>query len=339
MTRSSAVVFRLAAALLLAACAASAGTTETAPAAGPEAAWRATASFTDRILVDNDPWTAEAFLADRSYQEGLKKSDAALYQRTFARAAELVDLKGLLDGTATARSIRLGVLKRLGCVFCLQAPAYRAWAEKHLKYLDAAKLPAIEAALWSWTALSPAQQAWIAGKKLDAGWGAMPFVRRHELMREWALAEREALLKANPADNTAMESYYARAGAIAQILGNHELSGVWNRADEAAQASASLAEARAKVGRNADPRVKALLAEATSAADPAARLSALSRLFEGLGRRPRASCSRSRRRAPTSASTTARAASSPRCSKPPFSRRPKEPSRATISRSSTRRRR
>ncbi len=281
MSRSPNPVLRLiAAALLLAVAPAFGGTVETAP---PLQTGRAAGAGYDAILLENDLNAAEAFLSDAAGQRRLELNDGLLYERVFARAAELSDMKGLLMGTANARSIRLGILDRQGCAFCLDAARFTAWARKNMSWLDEAKFPAIARALWSWEALTPAQKDWVKGKKKDAAWSRLTFAQRHELMREWALAERGFLLKVNPGSEKALAGYYARAQAVSDVLGNHELSEVWNRGDEAAQAVASLVEARAKVGKGADKRQQALLAEATSAASPEARLAALAKLFENGG--------------------------------------------------------
>ena len=239
------------------------------------------------ILEENDPFSADTFLANSSRHEFLKASNPILYQEVFLRAAELKDLQGLLGGESDVRTIRLGLLSRQNCSFCLDPIAFPVWAKKHLPYLDEKKLMAIDAALWDWEALSTSQKAWIGDQNKKAAWLEMSFLERHELMRRWALEERDALLEVNPADAAAVAGVSARALQADLVLGNLEMAEVWKRLGQAKQASASLAKARAKVGKSADSRQKALLAEAVGAATLEARLAALSRFFENLGERPR----------------------------------------------------
>lgn len=284
MSRSPSALLSLFAAALLAAGRAAAGVAETAPVA-PAGAPLA-ASY-DAILTANDLRAAESFLADARGQRELENTDGLLYERVFLRASELADMKGLLMGAADARSIRLGVLKRPDCAFCLDAARFAAWARAHMPWLDASKYPAISEALWAWETLSKPQKDWVTAKKKAAEWPKLGFEARHRLMREWALAEREALLRANPGEMKEMDGFHARTEAISKVLGTHEMSAVWNRAEEASQAVASLAQARAKIGKNADKRQRELLAAAAGASTPEARLAALSAFFENRGERPR----------------------------------------------------
>ena len=273
MTRFRGAFFLLAAAFLAA----------SVPSfAGPDADY-----LREKVLAANDPHAAGNFLKDDARQAALKTEDPALFDRVFARAAELKDLQGVLSGAADAHSIRLSLLERKGCAFCLDPVAFPAWAHKNLDFLPKQTFTDLDAALWSWSVLSKTQQSWVAAKKKDAAWPKLSFTDRHALMRSWALFERDALLKLNPADPKSVDGFHARAWAVHLVLGNHEMSDVWNRLESLQQGSASLAEARAKVGKSADPAQKALLAEASSAATPEARLAALSKLFENLGERPR----------------------------------------------------
>ena len=245
------------------------------------------ANLRQAVLVENDPITADSFLSDSSRQENLKAANPVLYQEVFMLAAELKDLKDLLSGTSDARSIRLGLLTRKACLFCLNPIAFPAWAKKHLSNITPEKSDAIDAALWEWEMLSGPQRAWIVDQNKKAAWAKMAFLDRHELLRQWALGRRAVLLNDNPGDDTAGADFLVRAQQAAAVLGAHEMTEVWKRLDQARQASSSLAKARAKVGESADPRQKALLAEAIAAESPEARLAALSRFFENIGERPR----------------------------------------------------
>lgn len=239
------------------------------------------------ILTENNPHAASNFLADENSRRQLKASDPALYQDVFQRAAELKDLEGLLGGTADTRSIRLSLLERPSCSFCLDAAAFPAWARKHLSYLDPDKFQELEAALWSWDSLSQAQKEWVRKKNKASAWPALDFFERHDVMREWALGERDALLKINPADSKSLDGFYDRGLEVKKILDKDETSAMWRHFDQAAQAVESLAQARAKVAKSVDPRQRALLAQAVGAGSPEERLAALSRFFENSGESPR----------------------------------------------------
>jgi hypothetical protein len=239
------------------------------------------------ILEEKDLFAANAFLSDSAGQEKLKASDPMLYQEVFLIAAELKDLQGLLGGASDARSIRLSLLVRQSCLFCLDPVALPAWATRHLSFITPEKIDAIEGALWNWKMLSGPQQAWVVGHGKKEAWEKMAFLDRHELIRQWALAERADLLKANPADDKVGLEVFARAQRAEEALGKHEMTEVWKRLDQARQAVSSLAAARAKAGVHSDPRQKALLDEAIGAESPEARLAALARFFDNIGERPR----------------------------------------------------
>lgn len=279
MSRSPKAVLRLAAALLLAAGAAYAGTTETAPSGGP-----------DRVLElvrNGDLREAEAFLASPARQDALKAADKAAYDEAFRLATELVDIKGLITDAADARSIRLGVTRRHGCQFCEDSEKLKAWAKREMPWLDPSRYVNIDKALWAWSSIRPAPQAFLDQQKLQRQWPAMKFPERHAKMREWALKEKGFLLKVNPSTPQAMRGYWDRYNAVVEVLGNGEISDIMNRGEEAQQAVESLEDARKKVGASANKKRQALLAEANAAPTPEARLAILSKLFDNLGEKPR----------------------------------------------------
>lgn len=240
------------------------------------------------IVAENELAAAQRFLRDVPAQEAVRAADPAAYLQVFARATELVDLARVLDGESTAHSIRQSLSRRPGCAFCLDGAAFPAWARKNIPGIGEEKLESLGLVLWNWEALSDAQQAWVGTRKLEAAWPKLAFAARHGEMRAWALAERDRLLKASPADPDAASAYGGRAYALSQVLSSHEMSGLWKRSGEIRQSFESLAEARARVAMGADPRQKALLAQAMAAATPEARLSALARIFENYGERPAA---------------------------------------------------
>jgi len=239
------------------------------------------------ILRDNDPFAAMNFLADGPRQDALKVSEPDLFREVFQRAAELKDLKGVVSGASDARSIRLGLLRRTGCTFCLDANALTSWVKEYMPERGPAELRELDSALWSWGTLTEEQKAWLAQEKQDAPWAKMAFLDRHEQMRRWALGERDVLLKLNPGDEKGVADFRSRAGQIQEALGYDEMTQAWRRWELAKQASTSMALARARAAAGVDARQRALLAEAAGAADPPARLSALSQFFENLGERPR----------------------------------------------------
>lgn len=289
MSRTRPVVL-LASAALLAASLAFAG-----PAPGlPSGSDLESPSTTDtrllraRIVLGNELPAAHSFLGDVPAQEAVKAADSATYLQVFARATELVDLARVLDGESTVHSIRQSISRRPGCAFCLDGVAFPAWARKNIPGIGEAKLKSLGLVLWNWDELSDAQQAWVKTRKKQAAWPTLAFPARHEEMRAWALAERDSLMKASPADADAASAFGGRAYALSQVLSSHEMSGLWKRSGEITQSFQSLAEARTRVAMSNDPRQKALLAQAAAAATPEARLSALARIFENYGERPAA---------------------------------------------------
>lgn len=240
------------------------------------------------IIAENELVSAARFLRDLPAQEAVKAADPAAYLQVFARATELVDLERVLDGESTPHSIRQSLSRRPGCAFCLDGAAFPAWARENIPGIGEKKLKSLGLVLWNWEELSDAQQAWVKTRKKQAAWPKLAFAARHEEMRAWALAERDRLMKASPADADAASAFGGRAYDLSQVLSSHEMSGLWKRSGEITQSFQSLAEARARVAMSSDPRQKALLAQAAAAATPEARLSALARIFENYGERPAA---------------------------------------------------
>ncbi|MEK7382492.1 MAG: hypothetical protein AAB262_04315, partial [Elusimicrobiota bacterium] len=224
-----------------------------------------------RIVLGNELPAAKSFLGDVRAQETVKAADASAYLEVFARATELVDLERVLDGESTVHSIRQSLSQRPGCAFCLDGVAFPAWARRNIPGIGEAKLKSLGLVLWNWDDLSDVQQAWGKTRKKQAAWPALAFPARHEEMRAWALAERDRLMKASPADAEAASAFGGRAYVLSEVLSSHEMSGLWKRSGEIRQSFQSLAEARARVAMGSDPRQKALLAQAMAAATPEAR--------------------------------------------------------------------
>jgi hypothetical protein len=245
----------------------------------PQILWR-------KLITENDLPTAESFLADVRAQEAVKADFPLVYIRVFARASELVDLKGVLGGDSSVHSIRQSLNVRTGCAFCLDGVAFPAWARKNMPEVGEPKLDSLDMVLWNWDKLTKTQRSWVVAKKKDAAWPKLRFPERHAVMRDWALSERETLLKLNPSDAGAAKAYYARAYEVSQVLSSHEMSGVWERSEQITQAAQSLAEARVRIAMNNDPRQKALLLQAINAPTPEARLTALAKIFENYGEKP-----------------------------------------------------
>lgn len=239
-----------------------------------------------KIVLGNELPAAESFLGDARAQEAVKAADASAYLEVFARASELVDLKGVLEGESSVHSIRQSLSVRMSCAFCLDGTAFPAWARKNVPETGEAKLASLGKVFWNWDQLTASQQAWVVARKKDAAWPKLKFPERHATMRAWALAERDAMMKLNPADAKAAEAFEARAYDVSQVLSSHEVSGLRQRAEQVTQAAASMAEARARVAMSSDPRQKALLAEAGAAPTTEARLAALAKIFENYGERP-----------------------------------------------------
>lgn len=240
------------------------------------------------ILAENELAAAESFLRDVAAQEAVKAEDHSAYFQVFARATELVDLKGVIDEMSSVHSIRQSLSRRTGCAFCLDGAAFPAWARRNIPGIGDAKLSSLGKVLWNWDQLTHAQKAWVEAQKKKAAWPKLDFSARHAVLRAWALAERDAMMKLSPADAEAGEAYASRAYEASQVLGSHEMSDLWKRVGIVEQAFQSLAEARARVAMGSDPRQKELLAQALAASTPEARLSALARIFENYGERPAA---------------------------------------------------
>lgn len=289
MQRSRPAVLLASAALLAAGLAFSAAAAGHAP--GPDlesSSTRDVPTLRRAIIAENELASAKRFLRDVAAQEAVEAADPAAYLRVFARATELVDLERVLDGRSTVHSIRQSLSRRPGCAFCFGGAAFPAWARTNIPGIGEDKLKSLGLVLWNWEELSDAQQGWVMTRKLRASWPKLAFPARHEEMRAWALAERDKLMTLSPADAEAASAFGGRAYALSQVLGSHEMSGLWKRSGEIRQSFQSLAEARARVAMGADPRQKALLAEAVAAATPEARLSALARIFENYGEHPAA---------------------------------------------------
>lgn len=262
-----------------------------APAPGPDlesSSTRDIPTLRRAIIAENELDTARRFLRDVAAQDAVKAADPDAYLRVFARATELVDLERVLDERSTVHSIRQSLSRRTGCAFCLDGAAFPAWARRNIPGIGEPKLKSLGLVLWNWEELSDAQRAWAAKRKLQASWPKLAFPARHEEMRAWALAERDRLMTVSPADAAAASDFGGRSYDLSQVLSSHEMSGLWKRSGEITQSFQSLAEARARVAMSSDPRQKALLAEATAAATPEARLSALARIFENYGEHPAA---------------------------------------------------
>lgn len=257
-------------------------------AAAPSARAQVSIANLQAAIVDrNDLAAADRFLGDKSTQDSVKALDPAAFGRLFARAAELRDVASVMEGAATAKSIRLALLRRPGCAFCQDPVKYPQWLALNLSgELYGDKPASLKEAMWAWETMKPAQTAYATAKKKAAAWATMSFPDRHAVMRDWALAEQKALLGLNPSEKTGLDSFLHRANDASAVLSSHETTDLWLRWSKLQQAAASLANARARVAMGATPKQKALLAQAASAPTPDARLAALAAFFDAYGEKP-----------------------------------------------------
>lgn len=237
------------------------------------------------ILRDNDPFAAANFLRDTNTQAALKAANEPLYQEVVGRAAELKDLQNLLHGLAEARAIRLALEARPLCAFCQKPPELEAWGHRWFNYLDKSKWRALDEALLEWSTLTKERRDWLKTQSVDeAAWKATDLHARVEKLGGWAKARYDALMKQSPADAAAADAFATQVWAISDLIGQDQWFRLHERLDAVKQSVGALADAEKKLAaKNADPKLKALLAQAKATPDMDARLELLGGIFDGLG--------------------------------------------------------
>lgn len=240
----------------------------------------------DAVLVDSDPQAAAQLLTVRHAElDALKASDPARYNKVFERSLELKDLTGLLvTYPSDSRAIRLGISQRPGCAFCQKPAELFAWLARYHPGVPEPKLKSIREALWDWSEMPQARRDWlVAHGEIEAGWLAMEFAPRQAKLVEWAMAEKEAILKIIPRTMGEVEQLDARVWAMTGVLPGNDAVATWHHAAKSRQLVEGLEAARKKVGDPANPKIKALLAAAGEGGDVDARLASLSALFDAAG--------------------------------------------------------
>ncbi|MBI3299611.1 MAG: hypothetical protein HYZ75_15710 [Elusimicrobia bacterium] len=234
------------------------------------------------VIEDDNPFAATFLLgteAGRAQLARLKAEEALRHDVVFARALELKDLRGLITGGHNdVRALRLGLQGRPNCAFCQVPEKLLAWRQRFFGKEDAV----LKAAVYDWATMPPERQAWLKDHASpEEVWRRLTYSERQEVLRGWALSEREALLKADPRTRGELGLMGARMNEMTAVLTGNESVAVWQRYAQAEQAVLRLEEARAKLKGSKDPALQAKLAEAEKAKDLDSRLSALGALFDG----------------------------------------------------------
>jgi hypothetical protein len=232
------------------------------------------------LTVERDPAGAERFLNDPSLQAVLRATDEDAYLELFRAATELRDMKVLLRGYGQEkRVIREGLAARPDCKFCQDATALVAWSDRY----KAAPHDLLREALYEWDTLPAARRRGLSAQGATAAsWTALSFRDRQAKLKAWAMAEYGALMKAAPKNAAELGALQERVSAVEEFLGHDESIGLSERAAKDEAAVTGLADAEKRLARTTDPRLKAALDAARNAPDLESRLSALSKLFDGL---------------------------------------------------------
>jgi len=252
-------------------------------AAGQSDEPKSVGDFVSRIMREDDPETAALLLGSTQLQDALRAADPVDFPKLFEHAAELRDMEQMLMAPANLSTLRLNILSRAGCRFCQNPERMEAWAARDRFVIDAVKkeLPEV---FWDWRALADSQRAWVVAHGDDAkSWERLTMLERRGKLDGWAQQELDALSKLNPSTPAEVRAMGERIYVVFGIVGAEKTQPVLERLNQASVAVAKLAQAR----MTALPKDRALrqaLADAQNAADPAARLAALNRLFDGLGR-------------------------------------------------------
>jgi hypothetical protein len=238
----------------------------------------------DPILIQGDPAAAAAFLRDEKAQARLQAEDPDLYSLAFARAAELKDMADLIQGLPNPVAYRRGLNARQGCTFCQRPSELLSWASANLRSYDESRRAALRKAVLEWDSLDQNRRDWLSSRGQNGTiWRALDLRGRRDALQPWATAEYQALKNAPLNDAAAVAAYRARLTGLDDALTRNQADPLWDRLRIASSAVSGLEKARRSVAASGDPALKNLLAQAENAADPAARLALLSRIFDGLG--------------------------------------------------------
>lgn len=235
-------------------------------------------------IIHDDAMTARIFLGDPRTQAVVKAAEPARFDAVFEHAAELRDVERLLTSTVDPMNIRLTLLSRGDCAFCQDPARLEAWAARDRAIIPdvVKKLPLV---FFDWKSLSSSQLDWLqAYGTTAADWSALSLQARHERLLGWAREEMGSLMESNPSNPKQLQDMAARAYAVYGVLGRDETTPLSDRLDKADTAVEKLAAADKLVGSGAAAGLRQALADAQNAADPDARLAALNRLYDDMGR-------------------------------------------------------
>ena len=139
---------------------------------------------------------------------------------------------------------------------------------------------------WDWNTLTDSQRAWVSSHGADKkSWKSLALKDRQKRLDGWAQQESDALMKLNPSTPGQVEEMGVTEVAGWGIEGSEKTQTLQDRYSQAKVAVDKLAQARLAAANSSDPSVRQALADAQNAPDVDARLSALSRVFDGLGQR------------------------------------------------------
>lgn len=103
------------------------------------------------------------------------------------------------------------------------------------------------------------------------------------MLKVWAMEESALIMALNPNTMAEVDMMANRIRDVSEVAEVNDMMGLWERLSQVRAGLSGLDRARAMLGDSKDPAVRQAYAQALNAPDPGARLSALSRVFDGLG--------------------------------------------------------
>ena len=235
------------------------------------------------ILPGNDPDAASRLLGSPGLQADLKTRDPENFLRVFAHAAELKDMHDLLFGASNAVQLRKAFFARPECAFCQKPEEMQSWAAARLRLSNPNRLKALSVAYWDWPTLNTSRRTWLDGHGSDeASWAPLTLAARREKLKAWAEEESAAILALNPNTMADVDAMETRTRGVSEGFDANGMISLWDRLSQVRAGLSGMNRARAMLGDSKDPAVRQAYAQALNAPDPGARLSALSRVFDGL---------------------------------------------------------
>jgi len=237
------------------------------------------------IMHDDNADTAVALLGQTEVQDRVRAEDPAEFVSVFRHAAELKDMEQLMTSPASQAAMRLALMSRDGCRFCQDSARIQNWAAHDSRIPDSVR-QALPTIFLDWPTLTPPQRASVSALGVtEASWGKLALDGRRDKLEAWCKKEFADLLKMNPSTIDELKEMRRRKIMLWSIGGDDAVQPVQDRYEQAAVAVEKLQQARAmlKANPSSNPAVLRALQAAENARDPAARLTALSQLFDGLG--------------------------------------------------------